>query len=100
MDADALARRCADRMYADDAASQALGITITDVAAGSAIAAPRHRSFVASHREDRRGLDPNTVVVPQVTPDVPQCRHVMLTVRPNRGQGEASCSGTSEMRWR
>ena len=38
MDADALARRCADRMYADDAASQALGITITDVAAGSAIA--------------------------------------------------------------
>jgi len=38
VDADALARRCADRMYADDAASQALGITITDVAAGSAIA--------------------------------------------------------------
>ena len=38
MDADALARRCADRMYADDAASQTLGITITDVATGTAIA--------------------------------------------------------------
>lgn len=38
MDADALARRCAERMYADDVASQTLGITITDVAAGTAIA--------------------------------------------------------------
>jgi acyl-CoA thioesterase len=38
VDADALARRCADRMYADDAASQALGITITHISAGTAIA--------------------------------------------------------------
>jgi len=38
VDADALARRCAERMYGDDAASQSLGITISDVAAGTAIA--------------------------------------------------------------
>ena len=38
MDAADTARRCADRMYAEDAASQALGITISDVAPGTAIA--------------------------------------------------------------
>jgi acyl-CoA thioesterase len=38
VDADAVARRCADRMYADDAASQALGIVITDVTTGTAMA--------------------------------------------------------------
>ena len=51
MDADALARRCAERMYADDAASQALGITITDVARGTAIASMRVRAdMVNGHR--------------------------------------------------
>ena len=43
MDADDLARRCAERMYADDAASQALGITITEVARGTAIASMKVR---------------------------------------------------------
>lgn len=43
MDADETARRCAERMYADDAASQALGITISDVAPGTAIATVRVR---------------------------------------------------------
>ena len=38
MDAQTLARRCAERMYAADAASQALGIAIADVAPGSATA--------------------------------------------------------------
>ena len=38
MTADDLARRCAERMYADDLASQSLGIVITDVAQGTAIA--------------------------------------------------------------
>ena len=38
MTADELARRCAARMYADDLASQSLGIVITDVAPGTAIA--------------------------------------------------------------
>ena len=37
-DADALARRCADQMYAADRASQALGITIGDVSPGRATA--------------------------------------------------------------
>ena len=48
MDADALARRCADRMYADDAASQTLGITITDVATGTAIASMTVRDDMAN----------------------------------------------------
>ena len=38
MTADELARRCAERMYAEDLASQSLGIVITDVAPGTAIA--------------------------------------------------------------
>ena len=38
MDADDLARRCAERMYADDVASRALGIVISGVAAGAAVA--------------------------------------------------------------
>ena len=51
MDADALARRCAERMYADDAASQALGITISDVARGTAIASMKVRDdMVNGHR--------------------------------------------------
>jgi acyl-CoA thioesterase len=37
-DAAALARRCAEEMYAADTASQRLGITITDVAPGRATA--------------------------------------------------------------
>ena len=43
MDADKTARQCAERMYAADAASQALGIAISDVAPGSAIASMRVR---------------------------------------------------------
>ena len=43
MDAAETARRCAERMYADDAASQALGITISDVAPGTAIASMKVR---------------------------------------------------------
>ena len=38
MDADERARACAEVMYADDAASRALGITIEDVAPGRAAA--------------------------------------------------------------
>ena len=38
MTADDLARRCAERMYADDLASQALGIVISDVGPGRAVA--------------------------------------------------------------
>src|SRR4051812_20033161 len=38
MDALTLAQQCAHRMYADDKASQALGITISDVAPGAAVA--------------------------------------------------------------
>jgi len=38
MDALAVARQCADRMYADDKASQALGITISEVGPGTSIA--------------------------------------------------------------
>ena len=38
MTADDLAQRCAERMYAEDRASQSLGIVITDVAQGTAIA--------------------------------------------------------------
>ena len=38
MTADDLARRCAERMYADDLASQGLGIVISEVAPGTAIA--------------------------------------------------------------
>ena len=38
MDADELARACAEAMYADDAASRALGITIDAVAPGRATA--------------------------------------------------------------
>ena len=43
MDADALARNCAERMYDDDAASRALGITISNVAAGTAVASMKVR---------------------------------------------------------
>jgi acyl-CoA thioesterase len=43
VDADALARRCAERMYDDDAASRALGVTISDVAPGTAVAAMKVR---------------------------------------------------------
>jgi acyl-CoA thioesterase len=39
VDADEVARRCAERMYADDAASRRLGIRISDIAAGCATAA-------------------------------------------------------------
>jgi len=38
MDPVELARQCAQRMYADDAASQCLGITISDVGPGTATA--------------------------------------------------------------
>ena len=38
MTADDLARRCAESMYADDLASQGLGIVISDVGPGTAIA--------------------------------------------------------------
>lgn len=38
MDPAEIARRCADAMYADDAASQRLGIEISDVAPGAATA--------------------------------------------------------------
>ena len=38
MDAVEIARRCAQRMYDDDAASQALGITISEVGPGTAAA--------------------------------------------------------------
>ena len=38
MEPNVVARRCAEKMYADDAASQALGITITDVGRGEATA--------------------------------------------------------------
>ncbi len=34
----AIARQCAERMYADDEASRTLGITVTDVAPGTATA--------------------------------------------------------------
>jgi acyl-CoA thioesterase len=37
MDADALARQCAERLYEEDAASRAAGMTLIDVAAGTAI---------------------------------------------------------------
>ena len=43
MEADELARRCAERMYADDAASRALGIEITNVSRGRATASMRVR---------------------------------------------------------
>jgi len=36
-----IARRCAERMYADDEASRALGITVADVAPGNATASMR-----------------------------------------------------------
>jgi acyl-CoA thioesterase len=42
--ADALARRCADAMWADDAASRGLGMTIDHVAAGQARISMRVRS--------------------------------------------------------
>jgi acyl-CoA thioesterase len=48
VDADKIARRCAERMYADDAASQALGITIGDVAPGTAIASMQVRDDMAN----------------------------------------------------
>ena len=38
MDADEVARRCAERMYADDVASQSLDIVVSDVAQGRATA--------------------------------------------------------------
>jgi acyl-CoA thioesterase len=38
MDATTTARRCAERMYADDVASRTLGITISEVAPGTAVA--------------------------------------------------------------
>ena len=51
MDAAETARRCAERMYADDAASQSLGITISDVAPGTAIASMKVRDdMVNGHR--------------------------------------------------
>lgn len=40
-DADDLARRCAEAMYADDAASRALGIEVSDVSPGLATARMR-----------------------------------------------------------
>ena len=43
-DTDALARRCADAMWADDAASRGLGMTIEHVAAGAACLSMRVRS--------------------------------------------------------
>lgn len=43
MDDAEIARRCAERMYADDVASQQLGITITNVAPGRATATMRVR---------------------------------------------------------
>lgn len=43
MDAAETARRCAERMYADDVASQSLGISISDVAPGTAIASMKVR---------------------------------------------------------
>ena len=43
MDAVETARRCAERMYADDAASQALGVVISDVAPGTASASMKVR---------------------------------------------------------
>ena len=48
MDAEETARRCAERMYADDAASQALGIVISDVAPGTAIASMTVRDDMAN----------------------------------------------------
>jgi acyl-CoA thioesterase len=51
VDADDLARRCAERMYADDLASQALGITISDVAAGSAMATMTVRADMLNGHE-------------------------------------------------
>ena len=48
MDADETARRCAERMFADDAASQALGITITEVAPGTAVASMTVRDDMAN----------------------------------------------------
>jgi len=51
VDAAETARRCAERMYADDAASQSLGITISDVAPGTAIASMKVRDdMVNGHR--------------------------------------------------
>jgi acyl-CoA thioesterase len=50
MDATSLARRCAERMYADDIASQALGITISDVRPGAATASmPVRDDMVNGH---------------------------------------------------
>jgi len=43
VDAAETARRCAERMYADDVASQSLGISISDVAPGTAIASMKVR---------------------------------------------------------
>lgn len=43
MDAAEIARRCAERMYAEDVASQSLGISISDVAPGTAIASMKVR---------------------------------------------------------
>jgi len=48
VDAEETARRCAERMYADDAASQALGIVISDVAPGTAIASMTVRDDMAN----------------------------------------------------
>lgn len=45
------ARRCAERMYADDEASRALGITVTDVSPGTATASMRVApTMVNGHR--------------------------------------------------
>jgi acyl-CoA thioesterase len=43
-----MARGCAERMYAEDAASQALGIMIRDVAPGTAVAAMKVRDDMAN----------------------------------------------------
>jgi acyl-CoA thioesterase len=51
VDADDLARRCAERMYADDLASQALGITVSDVTAGGATATMTVRTDMLNGHE-------------------------------------------------
>jgi len=52
IDADALARRCADAMWAEDTATQALGMELSGVAAGQATMA----MTVAPHMVNGHGL--------------------------------------------
>jgi acyl-CoA thioesterase len=52
IDADALARRCADAMWAEDTATQALGMELSEVAAGRATMA----MIVAPHMVNGHGL--------------------------------------------